>query len=385
MSLHVYRPPGIAIGLVLTAAIAAGAVACGLPAPHPLTIAATASSAEPQPWSSDIADLVVEHVMTSVQPGDGAVDVLVAGQPDVTIDLTPMRGQEVEQLPDKAADQIAEDLAELEETLRTTSAGIEGVDALALLDRGLRETSAGGTLLLITSGVSTENPLDLRQLGGWAFDRAAVVADLDDRGLIPDATGIDVVFAGLADVAGTQPGLTLPARAAVGDLWMRICQAAGAVSCRLLDAPLPPDPAPVAALPVPPVAVAAEITTCQGSAVFPSDIGFQPESAVLSSAADEILVPLAAEFSTCPTGRVATFIGHTARIGGTAGGFELSTARAGAVRSKLAELGVPARVLGSVVGRGDTMPLVDNLPNGVFDEALASINRRVEIVIEQVP
>jgi outer membrane protein OmpA-like peptidoglycan-associated protein len=357
--------------------------ACDAPSSEAFTIAMTASSAEPAPWSPAIGELAAEHARAAVEPGDGEVHLIVAGVPATpAVDLTPLRGNDVEQDPEYADEKITAKLPVLQAALEQAAAGEPGSNPLAVLDRAVQATPEGGSILWITSGVSTQDPTDLRRLGGWDFDVDALVSGLGHRGLIPDATGRKVILAGVGITLGSQPTLTIPARVKLTDTWLSICKASGAVSCTLLEEALPLRQS-AATQPVPVVEVQPEATSCQGRIVVPADdVTFAADSATLTAAADEILSLIVDELKSCPAGRIATFTGHTARVDLLSStGHQLSAERATAVRTRLAELGVPANVLGPAEGVGDTQPLVDNMPGGVFSEPLAALNRRVEVQI----
>lgn len=357
--------------------------ACQLPHDPALTIAVTAASTEPNAWSQSLRTAAFDHANDSSAPGGGAVTVIVADNAKATtVDLTPMRGDEVEQDDANREKKIGEALPQLQRLITSAKPGADGLDVLGVLDRGLRATPEGGTLVLATSGVSTKDPLDFRKLGGWKFDVAKVVNGLAHDGVVPNASGRHLVFIGLGITYGAQPALPLPARDQVIKLYRAVCEAAKAASCTMLEG----DPSLAAGpstKPVPIVPVEATPTRCAGTINLPADVMFEKNSWHLTDAADAALRPVARLLKQCPSGLVANFVGHTAKLsaGDPAGGFELSERRAQACWNRLAELGVPRQVLGSVRGLGDTQPRVDNLPNGIFTESLARLNRRTEIRI----
>ncbi|MER6562759.1 OmpA family protein [Streptomyces sp. NPDC001027] len=374
----------LAPALVLAGLAAGVLTACGsVPAPAPLTIAVTGSMAEPAPWAPVLEDLAVDHALRAADPGDGTVSVVVSTDPEVTeVDLTPLRdASEVEQDPATARRKVLAKTARLRSALTANMPDADGLDLLGTYRRALGTTPADGTIVLVSSGVQTVDPLDVRTLG-WDFDAAAVVRDLRGRGLVPDASGRYIEFVGLGIAYGTQPGLPLPAARRITALWRAVCAASGAASCTVRDdgdgVPLLPS---ASGRPVPVVPVAATPTSCAGTLVVPASVTFAADDATLRAGADRYLKPVADSLRGCPAGRVARITGHTAQVGGGPDGFALSEARARAVRDRLVRLGVDPGLLGPVEGLGSTRPVVDNLPGGVFAEPLARQNRRVEITV----
>ncbi|CCH32883.1 Lipoprotein [Saccharothrix espanaensis DSM 44229] len=349
-----------------------------------LTFAATGSAAEPVPWNDVLEKLALDHAMRAAQVGDGAVTVLFGPEGDVhRVDLTPMRTEtEVEQDPDTASGKARTLLPGLRTALVDGTPAAGGLDLLGTFRRAVQATPAPGTVVLISSGVQTADPVDLRTLG-WDFDVATTTDDLAARGLIPDASGRTVVMLGIGVTSGTQPRLPIPAEAKVIAFWHALCVRSGATRCEGRDTP--PGPQPVSGRPqVPVVPVDATPTRCAGSQILPEAVTFAPNEPTLLAGADDVLRPIAEQLGRCPTTRRASFTGHTAAVPSGDQGFDLSRRRAEVIRTRLAELGAPAGALGPAEGVGSTRPIVDNLPGGVFAEALARHNRRVEITITDV-
>ncbi|MFJ9631403.1 OmpA family protein [Streptomyces sp. NPDC101175] len=346
-----------------------------------MTIAVTGSMAEPAPWAPVLEDLAVRHALGAAEPGEGEVSVVVSTDPEVAeVDLTPMRDEsEVEQDPDTAKKKVLARVARLRSALTANTPDADGLDLLGTYRRALRSTPAGGTIVLVSSGVQTVDPLDVRTLG-WNFDVAAVVRDLRGRGLVPDGSGRHVEFVGLGIAYGTQPGLPLPAAKRITALWRAVCVASEAASCTVRgdDVPLLPS---ASDRPVPVVPTAATPTSCAGTFVIPESVSFARDDATLRRGVDRYLKPVANSLRSCPAGRVVRITGHTAQVGSGASGFALSEARARAVRDRLVRLGVDPGLIGPVEGVGSTRPVVDNMPGGVFTEPLARQNRRVDITV----
>ena len=368
------------VALAMVGAVALGALTgCALEAPGTLVVGVTATSAEPRPaLAAAAADAVEAHALEAHKPGEGAIDVVTQGGGATTVDLTPMlTADRVQQVPDKREQAVAASLDKLGSTIGALQAGGEGLDLLSVLASAaaLHDT---GSIVVVSSGVQTADPLDLRQLG-WSFDPAAVASTLADQGALPDLSSHDVTFVGLGGTAGTQPAPSISSTSRLSALWLAVCDAAGAESCTDGGAGQAAE-ATTASLPVPVVPVSSDATPCTTPLVLSTAVLFGGDSAVLGSSAASALQGVADELGRCPSGVAANVVGHAAdTTAGVLDGQRLSLDRATAVHDELVRLGVPAVAFGDVVGRGDAEPVVDDLPGGVFDEQLAAQNRRVEI------
>ena len=353
----------------------------------PIVIGTTATAAEPRPGLTvQSRDDLVAYALTAKKPEAATVYLVVpgAGKAD-TVDLTPMRKDEVENVPERRAKLAKEAVDELANSLAEAAADTENLDLLSLLDLSSRQASSGH-LVLISSGIQTADPLDMRQLG-WNFRVDAIVNDLVERQLIPDLTGLEITFVGLGDAAGTQPELASKERTVVEALWLGVCWAGQADDCRVADTALADEP-PTSTRAIPVVPVMQYETFCVKTLPpLPADVLFAGNSAELHSGADSVLHPLAAKLAEaarrCPTSVRVDLIGHAAdthprRLDGQ----QLSIDRARAVADRLIALGAPQEAIGHVTGHGDSQPLVLNWSeDGEFEEALAARNRRVELIV----
>lgn len=114
-----------------------------------------------------------------------------------------------------------------------------------------------------------------------------------------------------------------------------------------LPAVTPVPPAPV--VPVPPVAMSEKVT-------FPADALFAFDKAALSSDGKATLDALIGKIKGIELEAVIA-VGHADRIGSEAYNLELSTQRAAAIKSYLADIGgvQPSRIF--IEGRGETAPV----------------------------
>ncbi|WP_346619207.1 OmpA family protein [Blastococcus montanus] len=228
-------------------------------------------------------------------------------------------------------------------------------DLLAALDLAARALGAAAdrrTLVVVDSGLSTAGALDFAtQPALLDADPRALAAQLDDAGALPDLAGIDVVFAGLGDVAAPQQALPRAQRENLVALWTAIAEAAGAASLHVDDAPLSGQP--VGNLPAVTPVVPGSGPVCEAETVVldEGDVAFVADTAAFldEAAAVATLRPIADRIRAADLS--AALAGTTADVGDATGQVELSRRRAQAVADVLATLGVPADRL-TVTGLG---------------------------------
>jgi outer membrane protein OmpA-like peptidoglycan-associated protein len=302
------------------------------------------------------------------------------------VSLTPRRGDgEVDYGPDRGSELSAN--VNRVQSLLGQETGNRPFDLLALMAQAVRVVAHPGTLIVVSSGLSTAGGFDLRQVGWGASPRAAATT-LRRRGLLPKLTGWRVIFSGLADVAGRQPSLPLPQRTTLIRYWLAICQAAGAASCTV-DAVTRPDPAPRGTTPVPIVPVPRVVSVRgpggRSRTTVPADEFFAFNSRRLLPGADAILRPVA-RAAIAGKGSVS-ITGYASPDGGTRRyNLALSAARARAVAARLRALGIPARQIAKVSGAGTAgQPRSACYRGGRLDEAVCGLLRRVVITLSPAP
>ncbi|MGV9751113.1 OmpA family protein [Nocardia farcinica] len=377
--------------LVLAVAVAIlliGAL-CGCTAPPfnqssaPITILTTATSAEPRAALPDsLVTAMTKMAKQSKRPGDATVRIVSSATGDITTkDLTPARPNgQVQHAAADADRQIAASVRELADTIADVRADRPGLDLLGLLDRA---SQLPGELHVVSSGISTVAPVDLRIIG-WDTKPDSVIESIARQRRLPTLEGRHVTFHGLGIAAGSQPGLPPFARTLVAQLWTGICQRAGAAGC-VVAHDTPAAAAPVATMPVPIVPVPDAIT--EGScpvwaSLNDGTLHFAPESAVLPAEADDQLRPIVDAISRCDIQSI-DITGHIADTGTGDTRSNLSERRARAVADRLVALGLPSELLGAVSGRDAREPIIPNFTDGVFDEAKAQQNRRVELTFHR--
>ena len=362
--------------------------ACGkspVTTPDVIVIVPSATVNEPAPeLSADNRGMIENAGATSTQ-ADAYVVNPATGQP-TEVPLTPRRADgQVEYGPRRGylLDQNVSRVGQL--LLQEAASG--PFDLLNMIASAVRVTSPPGTLLIISSGLSTAGGFDLR-LVGWDANPSSVAAQLKQRGLLPDLAGWRVIFSGLGDTAGRQPPLPLPQQTTLVSYWMAICRAAGAAACQT-DQTTRPDPPSRSTTPVPVVPIPAVLSVrgpngATGVSV-PGDELFAFGSATLLPGADGILAPLAAKARSGHL--LVTVTGYASPDGGSAAyNLALSRARALAVRARLVALGLPSGQITRVTGLGTdgkTTQACDVA--GQFDEAVCAQLRRVVVLLTHSP
>jgi outer membrane protein OmpA-like peptidoglycan-associated protein len=366
------------VALPLVAALAAcdHSVASSL-----FVVVASASRNEPAPVlaAQDIAILR----QAAVSEGGGIADVVDTntGQP-VRVTLTPLRPDgQVDHGPDRNT-RVSANESQIEQ-LVSRQAADGPFDLLNLLAEAVKVSSVPGTLIVVTSGLSTAGGFDLRQLG-WSAQPATVADQLEREGLLPQLNGWKVIFSGLGDTAGAQPALPLPQQTELVDYVVAICQAAGAASC-MTDGMTRPDPASRSTYPDPAVSVPAvkPITGPHDGTGkrIPADVFFRLNSAMLLPGADTYLAPLA-EQAVTQDSRVSIVGFASPESGSPSYNQKLSLARAQVIQDRMVALGVAPGQIVRVVGEGTAgKTAAACYRNGHLDESVCAALRYVDILL----
>ena len=373
-------------GAAIVAALLSGAIlltGCQPPPDDPKIIVVTASATanEPAPvLSGPDRAMLRDAGSTSTRATAFVVDPNTAQARQVS--LTPRRADgEVDYGPDRK-NELAANVNRVQQLLNTLAAS-KPFDLLAMIAQAVLVTTHPGTLLVLSSGLSTAGGFDLRQ-AGWGADPRTAAVSLSRRGLLPRLTGWKVVFSGLADTSGMQPAPPVPQRTILTRYWLALCHAAGAASCSV-DAVTRPDPPSRSTTPVPVVRFP-RVTSYRGphgdqTTNVPADAFFAFNSARLLQGADIILGPIAAKARD--QRRKVTVIGYASPDGGSPTyNLALSAKRARAVRARLLSLGVPASLIGQAVGLGTAgQPRSACYRDGHLDEAICARLRHVLITL----
>ena len=304
--------------------------------------------------------------------GDHGCVILVA--PDGTtqaLSLTPRRADG--QLEEGTARELLRQrtLAAIERLIGNLVSVSPGLDTRALFMAAFRAHPAPTTLILISSGVSTQLPVDLRTVD-WSTDGRLLGAYLTQIRWLPRLAGWRVGLVGLGQVAGAQTRLPDPDVALLATFWLGVCRATGASCTSLGWIPNPQPPLSRNRVPVvrpepvgeftPPIQLSAEAL-------------FRRDSAALSAAADATLRSVV-ELVT-RRDLVLSITGHTDASTGTARhNLVLSQQRARAVRDRLVRLGLAPDRIVSVNGAGSQGFSVEQETR---QPALIATHRAVEI------
>lgn len=353
--------------------------------PKVIVVVASATANEPAPVLSGPDRAMLRNAGNSSTRAAAYVVDPNTGQAR-EVSLTPRRADgEVDYGPDRNS-QLAANVNRVQQMLNALAAR-KPFDLLAMIAQGVRVTSRPGTLLVLSSGLSTSGDFDLRQVG-WGANPQAAAVSLGRHGLLPRLTGWNVVLSGLGDTAGQQPAPPVPQRTILTRYWVALCRVAGATSCTV-DAVTRPDPPSRSTTPVP-VIPFPRVTSYHGpqggrTTNVPADAFFAFNSARLLLGADTILGPIAAR---ARDGHLeVTIVGYASPDGGSGSyNLTLSADRAKAVRARLIALGVPAGRIAQAVGLGTAgKTRLDCYRHGHLDEAVCAHLRRVLITLRSVP
>jgi outer membrane protein OmpA-like peptidoglycan-associated protein len=372
-------------GLVLAAAAPLTLLLTGCQAPshtaEVVVVLPSATANEPAPTLASADRALLYHAGAASTRGVAYVVSPATGQA-TRVGLTPVRADGQVEYGPRRDYLLSQNVNRVQRVLRTEAA-TGPFDLLPMIGSAVRVTSHPGTLLILSSGLSTAGGFNLRDVG-WDANPRTVATQLRQRGLLPRLAGWRLVFSGLADVSGRQPTLPLPQRTTLAAYWMAICHAAGAAACRIDDT-IRPDPPSRSTTPVPVVPVPAVVPVtgphhAAGLSV-PADELFAFNSASLLAGADGVLGPLASRARA--QHQLVTITGYASPDGGSAAyNLALSKDRALAVRNRLVALGLPPSQISQVTGLGTAgqPPRACDL-HGQLDEAICAGLRRVVILL----
>jgi outer membrane protein OmpA-like peptidoglycan-associated protein len=309
-------------------------------------IAATATSAEPAPA---LPAMLRNALRERARAGRSACVAITTQRGLIGLDVTPRRpGGQVENGPARPVE-VERNLDAVSARLATLAESRDGLDPLRVIDAATRLHPRAGTLYVVTSGVATVTPTDLRTLG-WDLDADDQAVRLARAREIPSLVGWRVRFVGIGDVAGPQPVPGIALRERLRQWWTAICHAGRAASCdadtELLRAgpPASRNGVPIVPLPQP------HIT--HRALILPNALLFPIRSAHLGDGADGELRAVVER--VLKTKEFVRITGHTDAITGTeAGNLRLSGQRATAVAERLVSLGLPQARIDRVEGVGD--------------------------------
>ncbi len=244
------------------------------------------------------------------------------------------------------------------ERLNAFQAQAPGRDALAGL--AALASPPGSPVWVFSPLLDTRGPLDMNQL---AFDQSPpdVVAAVQAAGALPDLTGREVSFV-VTPVAGAQNALSDVQVGYQHAVWEGVATAAGATKVTFYDGTgtgAGTGTIPVVATPDPTDKISSQGSGPTRTCTLPTPALFLPDQATLIDKAATLTSLGECVGTVDPTTKI-TVEGHTAAASGgdPQVAVDLSTRRATEVAALLQEIGVPAENVTSVVGLGDSAPLV---------------------------
>ncbi len=308
-----------------------------------LVITATATSAEPAPT---LPPSVLARLTELGRQDDGCVLLVPPdGEPEA-VSLTPRRGREVE-VGSRREQARAQILASVEDRVAAMAARKDGLDLVGALRRAQQAHPVPGTVVVIGSGISTQEPVDLRRQGLGA-DGRGLATFMKERGWL-DLTGWDVQLVGIGQAAGSQPAFSPPQQEKLRGLWLSICRANGARRCQSIETG--PTSAPSLSRNKVPVVVPPSDETYSQKILLDVSTTFGISSDLLSRAANVALRAVVRKVEN--EDLVITITGRTdASTGTESGNLDLSRRRAERVRDRLLELGLPSNRIVWVDGVG---------------------------------
>jgi outer membrane protein OmpA-like peptidoglycan-associated protein len=352
---------------------------CPVDGRQPLTLIVGARANSPQPTIPADVQTLIHDAAISNKP----IEVIrLDGQPSTVTTATFATNGQNPQIRQT-------DLQNFEQRLDTIIGGLQPkapqADVLAALSVAGQSTRAGGTIVLMDSGVPTVGPLSYQDQNMFGANPSDVTAFLSAQHLLPQLAGKSVVLVNVGYTADPQPALPQNLRTQVIGLWTAVAKAAKATCVIDPSTPQPPRTAVNTAVPVAVVPLPAPPTFSDCGTTVLSDsgsVGFVVGTANFRD-------PNAAQ-ATLQT--LATMLeGHTQRVkltGSTSSEGDpgtnqvLSEHRAVAVKGVLVHLGIAdSRITAVGVGSNGPNHVPDMTSGGVLIPAAAEQNRAVTVTL----
>lgn len=345
----------------------------------PLTLVVGAHANSPQP---ELPPQIRTLVHDAALAGQDVQVELLDGAPTTVQDRHFSSNSQNSRIRQHDLDQF---IADTETAVAGLRPNAPEADFLTGLSVAGQHTPAGGTIVVLDSGVATAGPVSFKDQATFGVDPGEVSKYLLSQQLMPDLKGRAVVFVDLGQTAGPQPGFAQNVQTHISDLWSTIVKNAGASCQTSIQATHPqasvPTTVPVAVVkpqPAPP------FNTC-GTTTLGDDglVGFVAGSPDFRDPAiAKTTLSSLAQLLAGHTQQVR-LIGSVSSDGVTTDDHILSLSRAEAVKNMLVGLGVdPSRITtegaGAVVGPGHVQ---DRTANGSLIPWAAERNRSVTVVL----
>jgi outer membrane protein OmpA-like peptidoglycan-associated protein len=344
----------------------------------PLTLVVGARADSPRPAIPSQVHALIQDAAV----GGQLIQVIrVDGQPTTALTATfATQGQN----PQIRNEQLQGFVSKAESAITNLQPKAPQADVLGALSLAARTTPAGGTIVLIDSGLPTTGPLSYQDTSMFGAAPADVTAFLQSQNLMPDLSGRSVLLVNLGDTAAPEPQLPPNLVTQISGLWTAVVTKAqakcvGTVSVASSRTSVTTAvPVTVVPLPKPPVFPLCGTTVLSDSGA----VGFVVGTAKFRDA-DAVTATLhsLAQILTGHNQQV-TLTGSTSSEGNANTNLMLSRNRADAVKQVLVGLGIDAsRIATAGVGSGGPNHVTDMTPAGVLIPAAAEQNRSVTVTL----
>lgn len=311
---------------------------------------------------------------------DGAP--FVAADYDIAAPQKKLSNTKMEEIAQSQVNQLVSVLSSTQAITPET----DTLAAISLAARSLADADGEKYILMLDSGLSTSGYVDFTK-NLLNADPAAVVDYLTQNKALPDLENINVIWAGLGDVAGIQKTLTPSALESLRTIWAEVLRAAGVKSTNFaVDLPSAEEKKGL------PYVTPVEITQDAPMVIEPLPISFDepfvldeekvlflPDSDIFAdpAAAAAALQPIVEHLNVHP-GLELMLAGTTAQVGNNESSIQLSRMRAEAVKALLVDLGAEESRIAKTIGLGFDHPyhLQDIGPDGLLNDN-APYNRSV--------
>lgn len=351
------------------------ALSCPVQAGGPVTlvVGARANTQRPQ-LPNEVQGLVRE----AAKQGHKIEVVRVDGVPTVAVTATFATNGRNQQIRDR-------DLANFVRQIGTSVTALQPkapeADVLGALTEAAQITPAGGTIVLIDSGIPTTGPLSFQNSDMFGAAPTDVATFLASQHLLPDLSGRSLLLVGIGDTADPQPALAGNVQEQITALWKTVADKAGA-ACSI---PVPMEATRTS------ISTTVAVTVVQppppptfgcGTTVLADNgaVGFVVGTANFRdpAAAKQTLQGLADVLRG--HSQQVKLIGTTSSEGTDGANQKLSEQRAAAVKAVLVQLGVAGSRI-TPTGAGEHYPdrVVDTTKDGVLIPSAAAHNRSVVV------
>lgn len=352
-------------------------ISCPVKSGGPLTLVVGARANSPRPTIPTQIEGLISAAATSEQK----VQIIrLDGAPTVALQATYTASGNNDQIRARNQQHFIDEIMQYAQQELEPKA--PQADVLGALTLAGQVTQAGGTVVMIDSGLPTAGPLSYQNQDMFGAAPGDVTKFLKSQNLMPDLSQLSVVFVGVGHTATPQPQLAPNLQAQLLSLWTAVASQANA-TCVL---PLKASPGtasiatqvPVAVVQPPPPPV---FHDCGTTVLSDSgSVGFIVDTSTFRDpqGARDTLEQLANTLNSKPQETV-TLTGETSSEGGAQHNLDLSRERADAVKSQLVQLGIAASRI-TTVGAGSGGPgHIPDTVNGVQDPVKAEHNRAVVV------